>query len=121
MPKVMIVDDDEFLHRVMTRILSLGGYEVTAHAYNGREAVDMYKAMNDKPDVILMDHRMPIMSGTQATQEILRYNPKAKILFVSADESAMAEAIALGAAGFLIKPVRSTNLFSTLEKLFGGS
>ncbi len=121
MRTVMIVDDDEFLHRVMSRILSLGGYEVVAHAYNGAEAVEIYREMNDKPDLIIMDHRMPVMSGTEATLGILKINAKAKIVFVSADESAMAEAVSIGAAGFLVKPIRSNDLFKALDKIFEAS
>ncbi len=117
MSRIMIVDDDDFLHRVMSRILAMGGYEVVGHAYNGLEAVQLYNKMNPRPDLIIMDHRMPIMNGVKATQEILRVNPKAKIIFVSADESAKPDAIATGAAGFLIKPIRSTELFKELKRV----
>ncbi|MHA1246547.1 MAG: response regulator [Candidatus Thorarchaeota archaeon] len=117
MPRVMIVDDDEFLHKVMSRILALGGYEVVAHAYNGLEAYKMYSELEPPPDVVLMDHRMPIMNGTQATREIRRIDPSAKVLFVSADESAESEAYQAGAVGFLVKPLRSTELFNALKRV----
>ncbi len=117
MAKIMIADDDVFLHRVMARVLGLGGHQVVAHAYNGLEAFKKYANLNDKPDVILMDHRMPVMDGVHATKEILRVDPHAKILFISADESAKEEALKAGAAGFLVKPVRSTMLFKEIDEV----
>ena len=116
MATVLIVDDDVFLHKVLNRILSIGGHTVVGHAYNGAEAVDMFKALNPKPDVILMDHRMPIMNGATATREIRIENPKSCILFVSADNTVRDDAIDAGALGFLTKPIRSKELFAAINK-----
>ena len=116
MATIMIVDDDVFLHKVLTRILSLGGHKVVEQAYNGTEAIQKYVAMNTKPDIILMDHRMPVMNGTTATRELLQHNSLIKILFISADNSIEQEAIESGAVGFLTKPIRSAGLFSAIEK-----
>jgi two-component system chemotaxis response regulator CheY len=116
MVSVLIVDDDVFLHKVLDRILSIGGHDVVGHAYDGAEAVEMFNGLNPKPDIILMDHRMPVMNGTSATREIKHMDPDTRILFISADETIQSEAMQAGALAFLTKPIRSADLFAAIEK-----
>lgn len=115
MASVLIVDDDSFLHKVLERILTIGGHQVVGHADDGAEAIEVFVQLNPKPDIILMDHRMPVMNGTTATRELLHMDPSAKILFISADETVKSEAMDAGALGFLTKPIRSKDLFSAIE------
>jgi len=115
MASVLIVDDDNFLHKVLERILTIGGHQVVGHADDGAEAIEVYVQLNPKPDIILMDHRMPIMNGTTATRELLHMDPSARILFISADETVKSEAMDAGALDFLTKPIRSKDLFSAIE------
>ena len=116
MVTVLIVDDDIFLHKVLERILMIGGHTVVGHAYNGAEALEQYAKLNPRPDIILMDHRMPIMNGTTTTRELRAVDSSVRILFISADESVQATAIEAGALDFLIKPIRAAVLFAALEK-----
>jgi two-component system chemotaxis response regulator CheY len=113
---VLIVDDDVFLHKVLERILVVGGHTVLYHAYNGAKAFEIYSTSNPKPDIVLMDHRMPIMNGVTATKEILKADPCACIIFISADETVRNEALKSGALDFLTKPIRSAQLFAAIEK-----
>ena len=115
MASVLIVDDDSFLHKVLERILTIGGHQVVGHADDGAEAIEVFVQLTPKPDIILMDHRMPVMNGTTATRELLHMDPSAKILFISADETVKSEAMDAGALGFLTKPIRSKDLFSAIE------
>jgi len=78
-------------------------HSVIASAYGGEEAMEIYKQMNEKPDVILIDYRMPQKDVIEATKGILEVNPEARILFVSADESVEEEALATGACSFKLK------------------
>ena len=55
-------------------VLEAYGYSVIGKAKNGQEAVDMYRSFSNKPDVIIMDHRMPVKDGIEATKEILQIN-----------------------------------------------
>ncbi len=112
----MIVDDDKFLHKVLERILDIKGHNVVGHAYNGMEALEQIVKMHPKPDVILMDHRMPIMNGAVATKEMKRIDPSLNIIFISADESVYGEAIDSGALDFLTKPIRAEVLLQAFEK-----
>jgi two-component system chemotaxis response regulator CheY len=115
MASVLIVDDDQFIHKVLERILVIGGHDVLGHANNGAEAVEQFVQLNPKPDIILMDQRMPVMNGATATREILALDKNAKILFVSADETVKDEALEAGAVCFLTKPIRSAQLFSAIN------
>ena len=116
MVTVMIVDDDIFMHKVFERILSLAGHDVIEHAYNGQEAIEKHTCY---PDIVLMDHRMPVKNGVAATRELIGVAPTIKILFVSADDSAQIEAKDAGAIGFLGKPIRSKTLLTAIDKALG--
>ncbi len=111
---VFIIDDDQTLHKVVGHILRLNGFDVV-HASDGIEAIEKFKNMNPKPHIIIMDHRMPLMSGTKVTKELLKIESNACIIFVSADDSAESDAIEAGAKRFLTKPVRSNTLISEIK------
>jgi len=112
----MIVDDDIFLQKVLSRILLVGGHNVVGQAYNGAEAVEIFNELNPRPDIILMDYRMPVMDGASATRKILQIDPGSRILFISADDSVRIDALDAGALGFLTKPIRSQLLFATIHE-----
>lgn len=80
-------------------------FDLVGEAANGLEAIDL--AERTKPDVILMDVRMPKMSGIEATREIIAQHPKTKVvmLTVSEDASDVLESIQAGACGYLLKEV----------------
>ncbi len=121
MVSILIVDDDHFVHHVIGRLLISHGYPNIERAFDGAEAIQMYSSLSIKPDIILMDHRMPMMNGTSATRAILEMNPSQRILFVSADESVIQEALDAGAIGFLIKPIRAIQLLEAIEKAMNES
>lgn len=101
---VLIVDDEPSV-RYLFRF-TLRKFPITLlEAENGEAAVQMVSSGIPLPDLILMDYRMPVMNGVQATQEIRKLYPSAKIIFVSADHSIKDEALAAGAANFYAKPV----------------
>lgn len=114
--KVMIVDDDIFMHKVFDRILSLGGHDVIEHAFNGQEAVEKFTG---NMDLILMDYRMPVKNGVNSTKEIIESLRSVKIIFVSADDSVQNEAMDAGAILFLSKPIRSKKLLSAIDEAIG--
>ena len=116
MGTVLIVDDDIFLHKVLERILNIGGHHVIGHAYNGAEALEQFVKLNPQPEIILMDHRMPVMNGTKATRKLKQLDPSVRVVFISADESVYDEAIEAGALDFLTKPIRAATLFAAIEK-----
>jgi len=98
-------------------ILESKGHKVIAVASDGEEAVRKYKTLGEKPFIVIMDQRMPVKDGVTATQEILQIDPKAKILFGSADLQIKNEAIKAGAKDFLLKPFRIEALLKAIEEL----
>ena len=117
MIKIFIVDDDQSLQRLYGIILKEAGFEIIDIAINGKDAVEKYNNLKIKPDLILMDHRMPIKNGLDAMAEILKVNKKAKIIFASADISVKQKALALGACAFLDKPFKMQELLTTIQKI----
>ena len=117
MKKIMIVDDEEILVELYSLIIKKYTNCMIDTAHDGEEAVEKYLGFDEKPDLILMDHRMPVKEGIQAAKEILGFNGNAKILFVSADEKKEKEAMAIGGVGFLKKPVMAEVLVGAVKEL----
>lgn len=117
MKKVLIVDDAEFMRYTIRLILSKSGFDVVGEAENGRVAVDKYKEL--KPDIVTMDITMPDMSGIEALKRIMEYDPKAKIVMVSAmgQERMVKEAVIYGAKSFIVKPFKHEQVVDVLNKL----
>ena len=118
----VLVVDDQSMVRAGFRML-LGGeadIDVVAEASNGREAVD--KAARFKPNVVLMDIRMPELDGLQATREILAANPAARILILTTfdlDEY-IYEALRAGASGFVLKDDPPEQLIAAIRTVAAG-
>jgi two-component system chemotaxis response regulator CheY len=87
-----------------------------AKAYDGEEAINIFKSLSNKPDIILMDHRMPVKNGLETTKELLDLDPTSKIIFVSADYTARNLAFEIGAIDFLEKPIDLDTLVSIIKK-----
>ncbi len=104
MASVFIVEDDVFILRLYEIFLRSSKFSVIGKAKNGDEAVTSYKLMSTKPDLIIMDNRMPVKSGIEALKEILEIDSQAKIMIVSADRSIEKIAKSVGAVAFMEKP-----------------
>ena len=115
MVKIFIVDDDQSLQRLYSLILKEAGFKVIDTAFNGKMAVEKYNNFQEKPDIILMDHRMPIKNGLDAMIEILKINDHENIIFASADITIKSEALSLGACSFLDKPFNMKKLLITIK------
>ncbi|MBI9044894.1 MAG: response regulator [Anaerolineaceae bacterium] len=116
MPKILVVDDAEFLRMRIKKMLVGDGFEVV-EASNGVEAVDSY--MKEKPDVVLMDITMPEMDGLTALQEIKSKDNQAKVIMLTAlgQESVVLEAIKSGARDFVVKPFEKDRVIQAIRKL----
>ena len=119
--RVMVVDDHALFRRGIASVLRAEpGFEVVGEAEDGVEAIAQAPVL--KPDVILMDVRMPRVNGLEATQQILSTLPQTKILMLSMseDEDAMFEAVRSGAHGYLLKTVEPAELFEGLRGVVRG-
>lgn len=102
--KVVVVDDDQLVCASLKTIIeSEGDVEVVGLGHNGQEAIVLYKEL--KPNVLLMDIRMDVMTGLEAAGTILDGDKDAKILFLTTflDDEYIIKALKLGAKGYIIK------------------
>ena len=119
MVNIFIVEDDSSLRMLYEKALALNGYNILGSARDGQEAVQMYEAFKDKPDIIIMDHRMPIKNGIEATKEIFKNSSeiKPKVIFASADNSIKEMALEMGVKSFKDKPFTLQKLFDNIKKV----
>ncbi|RLI58793.1 MAG: response regulator, partial [Candidatus Thorarchaeota archaeon] len=115
MATIFIVDDEVILHKLYKDVFAIKGHQVVADAYDGEEAVKKYAELDPKPDVIILDHRMPNKDGLDAMKDILQINPKAKIVFISADANVKDQALQQGATSFGLKPVTIRHMLELVE------
>ena len=101
--KVLIVDDSGYMRQVIRRHLESKGFEVTGEASDGSEVVAL--AENLRPDLITMDLSMKTLGGIEATKQVKKAVPEAKVIVVSAlgESRFIKEAVAAGAHDFIIK------------------
>ena len=116
MVSLLIVDDELSILELYNLLFTSIGFNIAGMAKNGKEAVEMYKSFSNKPDVIIMDHRMPIMNGIEASKEILRFDKNAKIIFASADSAVQQEAASIGVISFKGKPFNMDRLINNVQK-----
>jgi two-component system, chemotaxis family, chemotaxis protein CheY len=116
MAKILIVDDAEFLRVRLTKMLDADGFQVF-QAENGLKAVEVYKQIH--PDVVLMDVTMPEMDGLTALKEIMKSDPKARVVMLTAlgQESVVLEAVKSGARDFIVKPFEHDRVMKAIGKL----
>ena len=115
--RILYVEDAEVIRDTIARLLEVYGYNV-AYAKNGQEGVQM--VLKWKPDLVLMDLRMPVMDGYKAIQEI-RFNPQTRqipIFVVSAWSSKKErdQARLAGADEFFVKPPDLNRLIEAIDK-----
>jgi len=117
MVSVFIVEDDLSLQRLYKMMLTMFGFEVVDKASNGKEAIEKFKSLSLKPDVILMDHRMPVKNGIDTTIELMKFNSHTKIIFTSADNSIKGRALEIGAISFIEKPFTVIQLQTEINRV----
>lgn len=121
-PSRILLVDDQVLYREAVRSLieRWSEFEVVAEASDGTEAVELACAL--KPDLILLDVRMPNMDGVEATRRIIRHVPDAKIvmLTVESDKDHVFEALQNGARGYLLKDTPARKLHDRLRSVVQG-
>ena len=115
-PRVVIADDQALVRGGFRLILNLAGIPVVAEAADGKEAIAA--ALKHRPDVVLMDIRMPVMDGLEATRRILESRPGQDVRVImlttfDLDQYVYA-ALAAGASGFLLKTVSPEHLVAAV-------
>jgi two-component system, chemotaxis family, chemotaxis protein CheY len=114
--RVLIAEDEEALANLYRVLLKRYGHEVTDIVSSGERVVEIYNNAEPKPDVVLLDHRLDKLSGMDALKQILKINPKAKVIFASADDSVMEDAISAGATDYIGKPFSVQELVEVINQ-----
>lgn len=121
MTKILVVDDHDLVRMGIVRMLAdIDGYQVVGDAKSGEEAVT--KARILKPDVVLMDVKMPGMGGLEATKKLLTVNPVIKIIAVTAcdDDLYPTRLMQAGAVGYVTKGAEFTEITDAINKVIRG-
>lgn len=102
--KILVVDDEVSVCKVLKKFLEARGFEVF-EAYNGDECVETYK--RERPDVVLLDVRMPGKDGLETLHELMVHDPRAKVIMVTAvhEEELARNALTEGALDYITKPI----------------
>lgn len=119
MARVVIVDDASFMRGSLEFIIKNAGHEVVGMGKDGEEALRLYKDL--KPDIVTMDILMKKMDGLSALKAIKEYDPKAKVIMVTAlgQETKEKEAGSLGAMGYIRKPFKQEQIVDEIKKVMG--
>ena len=117
MARIMIVDDAAFMRITIKNMLKRSNHEVVGEAENGLVAIERYKEL--KPDIVTMDITMPEMDGITSLREIMKIDPNAKVIMVTAmgQEAMVRDAILSGAKRFIVKPFKEEGIISAIDKL----
>jgi RNA polymerase sigma factor (sigma-70 family) len=119
--RVLLVDDDDLMRAGLQSVLASDDtIEVSGEAADGRTAVD--RARRLKPDVVLMDVRMPDLDGISATREVLAVSPDVKVVILTTfeDDDYIFGALSAGASGFLLKRTRPEQLIAAIHTIADG-
>jgi len=116
MATVLIADDASFMRNSLKYIVESSGHTVIGMAKEGQEALDLY--LKYKPDVVTLDLLMPGKDGFWALQKIIEADSQARVIMVSAvgNEDKQQEAHKIGAAGYIRKPFKTTEIANEIDK-----
>ena len=119
--RVMVVDDHSIMRDGLKLVLEQSGeFEVVGQAADGEEAVRV--AAEVSPDVVVMDVIMPNKDGVEACREIMESAPDTRVVMLTAsmEESAVVDAVAAGATGYLQKETDRERLLSAVRRVYRG-
>jgi len=117
--RVLVVDDHDLVRTGITRMLAdIDGLQVVGQAESGEES--LIKARELKPDVVLMDVKMPGIGGLEATRKLLRSHPDIKVVAVTVCDPFPTRLLQAGAAGYLTKGAGLPEMVQAIRLVFAG-
>lgn len=116
----LLIVDDEYLSRYALRILlqkKFGNIEIVGEAENGRQALELNSKL--KPDIIIMDIKMPVLNGIDTSAQIINEYPGANILILTAYDSFdyIKNALDIGVLGYILKPIKEAEVVEKINKV----
>jgi two-component system, chemotaxis family, chemotaxis protein CheY len=113
--RILIAEDETSLANLYKLVLEKYGHAVLAIVPSGEEVVRIYEKSDPRPDLVILDHRLERMPGLEALKKILAIDPDAKVIFASADDSIMEDAIESGAVDYIGKPFSMAELIEVVN------
>lgn len=114
--RTLIADDDPGMRLVMRKFIErAGGFDLIGEAVNGEELVRLHA--DARPDVVILDVEMPVMTGVEAAKIMQDVNPKTILVFATAHEDYRKDAFEVYAFDYLIKPFKMERVMTTLEMI----
>ena len=117
--RVLVVDDEEIVRKMVVQVLRSVGYEIVGEAPNGKQAADLYKTA--KPDIVTLDVMMPVMDGFTTLKTILEIDPEATVVMLTSesDKELVVRILKEGAKGYIVKPVQREAILQRLRQVRG--
>jgi DNA-binding NarL/FixJ family response regulator len=119
--RILLVDDQRLMREGLRTLLELEqDFEIVGEAGDGQAALEA--CLELKPDLVLMDIRMPVLDGVEATRRIRAQWPEAKIIILTTfdDDANVFEGLRAGALGYLLKDVSGADLARAIRTVMGG-
>lgn len=117
----MTIDDSMMMRKLLIQILRGEGFEMIAEADSGRSGLELYTALDKKPDFVFLDVEMPEMNGIETMAELKKVNPQVKVIMVTSvtDERAVRALVELGIGGYVVKPFKREDLLLRVARILG--
>ena len=115
--KVLVIDDSPFVLKAVKKALEPEGYQMLEQAFNGKMGLELVAQL--QPDIIFLDITMPEMDGLQTAEQLLRRDPRAKIIMLSAmgDKELLQKASQIGVKLLITKPFKSDEIVKSVKSI----
>src|SRR5262245_24721856 len=119
--RVLLADDHQIFRETLRSLLESNGWPIVGEAADGFAAVEMARKL--RPDISILDIRMPGLNGVDAAQELLKFDPRMNVVLLSGydEEDLVIGALRAGVRGYVLKTQATTDLLQAIRETSGGT